>query len=84
MIFQRTKVCCVIENPLNSSDHNLISFRFDWTFDMILFTERHYHDKKIAWHKVTDDHIASYIYKNELDNMLEEMEVPRAYYTALI
>ena len=35
MIFQRTKECCVIENPLNPSDHNLISFRFDWTFDMI-------------------------------------------------
>ena len=73
MIFQRTKVYCVIENPLNPSDHNLISFRFDWAFDMILFTERHYHDKKIAWHRVMDDHIASY--KNELDNMLEEMEI---------
>ena len=41
---------------------------------MILFTERHYHDKKIAWHRVTDDHIASY--KNELDDMLDEMEIP--------
>ena len=48
MIFQCTKVCCVIESPLNPSDYNLSSFRFDWAFDIISFTDKHYDDKKIA------------------------------------
>ena len=71
-LYEEVTACEVNTNPLNPSDHRDIFIKFQQNIGKQSVKKTHFPQNKVAWYKVTDEHINRY--QAYMDMLLDKID----------